>query len=240
MDAIERQAGLRVVWASAREVVVWKPAGMASELSNDVKGVSALERVRRAGFARAKLPHRLDRLARGLLLIALDDESIAHHGQQIMAGAWGKWYMAQLSLRAGVVAADLLGEHKAYIKRVKAKAELVRSGGQPARLAVLACEAAAGERWGEPTKADALIQLETGRYHQIRAMMAGLGGPLRGDALYGGGAGEAYLEHFVLRFVPCGEAAMVRVCAEGVGQRPAIARAVWERACQVGEEDAAG
>jgi hypothetical protein len=43
-----------------------------------------------------------------------------------------------------------------------------------------------------------LIRLHTGRYHQIRAMLAHLGAPLAGDALYGGAPGRPYLEHVLL------------------------------------------
>lgn len=254
LHAIEQHAGLPIVWASPREVVVWKPPGIASELSNDTKAASALERVRRAGFARARLPHRLDRIARGLLLIALDDESIAHHNAQIQQHQWGKWYLARLELRPGLVAPDLVGEHRAHLKRKGAKAELVRSGGQPARLGVLACERCTHPATSPhpmrtmpgPTPADALIQLHTGRFHQIRAMMAGLGAPLQGDALYNPSApnapnaassagsrprdADAYLEHFALRFTPCGQGEPVFIDAASHGHRPKIAPGVWSMA----------
>lgn len=251
LHAIEQHAGLPIVWASSREVVVWKPPGIASELSDDTKASSALERVRRAGFARARLPHRLDRITRGLLLIALDDESIAHHNARIQQHEWGKWYLARLELRSGLIAHDLVGEHRAYLRRKGAKAELVRSGGQPSRLAVLACERCSGPSASRqavgtmprPTPADALIQLHTGRFHQIRAMMAGLGAPLQGDALYRPNATnaaptarrhaddtDAYLEHFALRFTPCGQTDPIFINAASHGHRPKIAPGVWSMA----------
>ncbi|MGP1346240.1 MAG: pseudouridine synthase [Phycisphaerales bacterium] len=258
LDAIEREGGLPVVWATAREVVVWKPPGMPSELPEDRKRVSAIERVRSAGFARARLPHRLDRIARGLLLIALDDASIAHHNEQIRAGAWGKWYLARLALRAGMTPGELLGAQRAYLKRKGARAELVRAGGQPSRLEVLASAAVldrAGREQRGPgggrgegavgvdggVRCDALIALETGRYHQIRAMMGGLGAPLLGDELYGGPAGEAYLEHFALRFVPAdrgGEAVMLN--SAGHGHRPKVCAGVWEAAMAIGRDRGSG
>lgn len=44
----------------------------------------------------------------------------------------------------------------------------------------------------------AIIELHTGRYHQIRAMCAWLGHPLVGDSLYGGPAGTFELTHAML------------------------------------------
>jgi 23S rRNA-/tRNA-specific pseudouridylate synthase len=78
------------------------------------------------------------------------------------------------------------------------RAEVVRAGGKPSRLVV---EGA----WPAPGRSDQwhmVVRLLTGRFHQVRVMLAHLGAPLVGDALYGGDPGRMCLEHAGLRFVP--------------------------------------
>jgi 23S rRNA-/tRNA-specific pseudouridylate synthase len=209
--------GMPVVFETDHELVVVKPAGLASELSDDRKGASLLERVRRRlDLPEARLPHRLDRLTLGLLLVAKDAKSIAWHGDRIRDGEWEKLYLARVATTAGE--ADLLGEHRAYLKRRGGKAELVRSGGKPCRLGVLAVRPDASR----PGQAHVLIRLLTGRYHQIRAMLAGLGRPLVGDALYGGAPGEPYLEHARLSFRPCEQDEFHTLLAEDVPGREQV------------------
>ncbi|MCA9728920.1 MAG: RNA pseudouridine synthase [Candidatus Eisenbacteria bacterium] len=182
------------------ELVVVKPAGLATELTTDPRGVSLIERVRRGGHPGARLPHRLDRLTRGFVVVALSDQSIAFHNAEIRAGRWAKWYLAR------VLASDdpgmLIGSHRVHLRVHRGHASVVRAGGKPARLDVLA-EAAAPER---PGQAHLLIRLHTGRFHQIRATLAHLGFPLAGDDRYGGQtsghANPPYLEHAALRFRP--------------------------------------
>lgn len=197
--------GLTVLYETPHEIVVVKPAGMASELTSDPRGVSLISRIRRAcpPPLLPKLPHRLDRVARGLTLVALTDESIAFHNAQIRAGAWDKYYLARVHAPHERPVEALLGQHKAYLKRVRQRAKIVRSGGKPSFLEILAAHPAPGR----PNQAHLLIRLLTGRFHQIRAMLQGLGAPLVGDAFYGA-AGQRphdwdnfYLEHVVLKFV---------------------------------------
>ena len=180
---------IEIVEQGEAEAVVFKPAGLSSERpqSGGRAVDSLIDRVRvQLGWPDARLPHRLDRPTRGLVMVARDAARVADHAAEIRAGAWTKWYIARIPARGGAraenFAKDLAGPHKAYLRREGARARVVRAGGDPSRLTVLAV-APARDR---PDHSHALILLETGRFHQIRAMLAHLGFPLVGDELYGG------------------------------------------------------
>ena len=195
---------LPVLMETAHEIVVVKPSGMATELSRDPKGTSLLSRVKAAAPADAhpKLPHRLDRVSRGIVIIALTKEAIIHHNQQIQARAWDKIYLARCLAPLEGDVGDLIGQHKLHLRPQAGRARIVRSGGQQALTEVLAV-APAPNVDGE---IHVLIRLLTGRFHQIRATMAHLGSALVDDWLYGTSPGRDkerfYLEHTALRFIP--------------------------------------
>ena len=193
-----------VVWtpdaASRREVALRKPPGMESERPGAGRGASrfptSLELVQeRLGWSDARLPHRLDRSACGWLLVCRDAATVAERNESVRAGDWVKGYVARVTTPAAGQD-SLVGEHRRYLRREGRLSRVVRSGGDPSRLAVLAAEPAP-DRPGEWHVA---IRLDTGRYHQIRAMLADLGAPLVGDDLYGGPSGSFHLEHAVLTF----------------------------------------
>ncbi len=202
--------GLPVLSETSHEVVVIKPQGMPSELTSDPKGVSLIARLRSACLPPLdpKLPHRLDRVTRGVVVIALTPDAIAFHGKQIRLRQWEKYYLARVYPPRGGSIGTLLGQHKAYLKRVRHRAQIVHSGGKPAFLEILAA-CPTPERSGQ---VHLLVKLLTGRFHQIRVMMAGLDAPLVGDAFYGRDRAhrqarwraqwkEFYLEHVVLKYV---------------------------------------
>lgn len=182
------QPDLEVVARNDVEAVVYKPAGLSSERTQHEAGPALDSLVARArtvlSWPEARLPHRLDRPTRGLVMISRDAASAAAHAREQREGRWTKLYFARVPLRAdGRPATALVGPQKAYLRREGQRAIVVRSGGDPARLDVLAVEPAT-DRAGE---AHALVLLDTGRFHQIRAMLAHLGFPLVGDDLYRGG-----------------------------------------------------
>ncbi|MCA9284582.1 MAG: RNA pseudouridine synthase [Phycisphaerales bacterium] len=193
-------AAPRLLWRGEEEVAAIKPAGLSCERPEAPAAESLLVWLRRElAVEDCWLPHRLDRLARGIVLAAVTREAAAFHSEQIRARRWEKTYLARIVPERGRRSDELLGPHAVYLRTVGRIAKVVRSGGQPARLEVLAV-APAPERNGHE---HVLIRLHTGRYHQIRAMLEHLGAPLAGDPLYGGmrGGGQEppYLEHAVLR-----------------------------------------
>ena len=214
--------GLPVLFASEHELAAVKPAGMATELTSDPKGASLISRVRAVvpSGVTPKLPHRLDRVTRGIVVVTLSEEVIRFHNEQLRASAWEKIYLARLE---GGRVGGLVGLHKVHLRAQDGQARVVRSGGKPAITDVLAV-APAVDRDDE---AHALLRLHTGRYHQIRATMAHLGAPLVGDWLYGEGSrrdeARFYLEHAALRFTPYGAEEPVTLHWRDDPEREAIA-----------------
>lgn len=198
--------GLPVVFGTDHELVVVKPSGMATELTSDPNGVSLLSRIRASAAAGAtpRLPHRLDRATRGLVVVALSDDAVRFHNERIRERMWEKLYLARVNLRESGRTGDLVGLHTVHLRIRSGRAAVVRSGGKRAVTELLAI-APAPDRKGQ---AHALLRLHTGRTHQIRATMAALGAPLVGDRLYGsereGTSGRFYLEHVALEFTPYG------------------------------------
>ncbi|MFC2083184.1 pseudouridine synthase [Candidatus Bipolaricaulota bacterium] len=195
---------LPVLLETAHEMAVIKPTGMATELSRDPRGLSLLSRVKAAlpSGGQPKLPHRLDRVSCGIVVVALTKEAIAYHNQQIQDRDWDKIYLARCLAPADCELEDLVGEHKLHLRPQSGRARVVRSGGKAALTEVLDV-ASSPEVDGE---IHVLIRLLTGRFHQIRSTMAHLGTPLVDDWLYGTSPGRDrerfYLEHIALRFAP--------------------------------------
>ncbi len=183
-------SGIPVLHRDEGTVILDKPAGVPVELPANARGRSVLAELKET-HAEARLPHRLDAVTSGVLVVALNAKSAAYHSAQVAERAWTKLYTATVAAPLQQVE-QLVGAHKSYLSRKGKRAESVRAGGKPAFLDVLAVESAGA---GAST---VLVRLRTGRYHQIRVMMAERGAPLVGDALYGGPAGELRLTHAAL------------------------------------------
>jgi 23S rRNA-/tRNA-specific pseudouridylate synthase len=212
---------LRLIEVTPHEIVALKPAGLASELPRDPAADSLVGRLAAQGYAGLRLVHRLDATSCGLMLVARSAEAAAHYAREIAARRWHKWYVAQVAL-ASRKAEQLVGAHKSYLKVDGRSARVVRAGGKPSFLDV----ALATPVPGVPDESHLLVQLHTGRLHQIRVMLAHLGAPLSGDVRYGGTSGQAmYLEHVILgaRTFASGE---WRVWLAPDGDRPAWAPAL--------------
>ena len=185
---------MRLIEVTLHEIVVLKPAGLASELPRDPAADSLVRRLAAQGFSGLRLVHRLDAPSCGLMLVARSAEAAAYYAREITARRWHKWYVAQVALSPRK-AEQLMGAHKSYLKVDGRSVRVVRAGGKPSFLEV----ALATPAPGSPNESHLLVQLHTGRLHQIRVMLAHLGAPLSGDVRYGGPPGETmYLEHVIL------------------------------------------
>ena len=211
----------------SHDAILIKPAGLSVELPErggaagrgDVRAARSLLEWARARWpeAQPRLPHRLDRMARGIVVVALTPESAAFHAAAVRERRWTKLYLARVAPDVAGREADLVGFHRVYLRTRGRRAEVVRSGGDVAEMEVLAAAPAppptpgapdAGGRggWGATSEQHVLIRLVTGRHHQIRATLAHRGAPIAGDPIYDPQAGRRrrppYLEHALLR-LPC-------------------------------------
>jgi 23S rRNA-/tRNA-specific pseudouridylate synthase len=205
---------LSLLQVTPHEIVVCKPPGLASELPRDPHAESLLTRLHADGYDDLRLVHRLDAPTCGVMVVARTADAAAHYAAEIAAQRWKKFYVAEIGLPADRAHA-LLGDHKAYLSTQGRRARVVRSGGKPSFLSVVHA-ASAG-----PARTHLLIRLHTGRFHQIRVMLAALGAPLTGDRLYGGGEGAMYLEHVLLGAHPFGDPSLSVWRAPAHSGRPA-------------------
>lgn len=211
---------LRVAHRSETEAVLVKPAGLSSDDPHG-RGESALAGASEIlGWPEARLPHRIDRLTRGYLVVARDAASAAFHAEAIRGRRWLKAYLARLDAPRGGNVESLVGVHRKYLRRKGPRAECVRSGGDPSHLEILAAAPSPDGR-----ACDVAILLGTGRFHQIRATCADLGAPVLGDTLYGSPAEVTpYLEHALVGF-PSASGGDVRLYDADDPERPRFAPA---------------
>ena len=213
---------------SPHEMVAVKPAGLPCELPRDPLANSLLIALARDGHHDLRLVHRLDAPACGLVLVARTRDAAAYYSAEIEARRWHKWYVARVAVSLGE-AQPLIGPHKAFLKTDGRHARVVRAGGKPSFLDVVAAAPAPGAS----DEADVLVRLHTGRFHQIRAMLAHAGAPLVGDTLYGGPEGDLYLEHVVLGVFPAGDRPWTVWEAPEHPDRPRWAAAMREAVSEV-------
>ena len=169
-------------------ILVYKPHGTAAQPDQsgdpsllDFGRAYLIERYQKAGAAYLAAPHRLDRPAAGLCVLAKTTKAMQRLSRAFQQKQVQKLYLAivegrlQTSKCYQKLAQYLrknASQNKSYI------CEANTPNAKPTQLQYRSL--AQGERYSI-----VLLQTQTGRHHQIRCQLAGLGHPIRGDQKYG-------------------------------------------------------
>lgn len=169
-------------------VVVDKPAGVASQASR-ADAATALDARIRARLPDARLMHRLDRDASGLVLFARSPEARAPLQRSLEAGQIARRYVAVVSGRFdGDGAIELRIGRDPRDERFRVAHPASSTAGQPARSRFHA-------RAHGPASTLVELELETGRTHQLRVHLAAIGHAILGDPIYGGAPAPRLMLH---------------------------------------------
>ena len=171
---------MQVIYVDNHLLVVVKPAGISTQphdphapnLTDSAKAWIKRE-FKKAGNVFLEPAHRLDKAVSGLVLFARTSKALSRLQEMMRTRAVKKTYYARVEplpkAQCGVLEHHLV--HDDYRARVVPS---THPQGKLARLSYV-------------VHADGLVEidLETGRYHQIRAQFAAMGSPILGDAKYG-------------------------------------------------------
>lgn len=174
----EEAIGDWVIFKNNQLIAFNKPAGLP--VQPDKTGDKSLLQLGEI-FCKSKLfpIHRLDRPASGVILFAKTKTGVASLGEQFKEREVGKTYLA--------IVKNLPPETAGTVQH------FIRKNGRNNRSDVLTEEAADTQQatlkyrvLGSSENYHLLeIELLTGRHHQIRAQLAALGCPIKGDVKYG-------------------------------------------------------
>lgn len=149
------------LWRQSAYGVYFKPAGMPTQATRAGDRADLMHHIGVTSRRQALPVHRLDTAASGLLLVAHTSQAAALLSAQLQQRQVGKLYQARV---AGALPAAGALDQPIDDKTALTRYWTLRPG----------------------TISEALVELETGRHHQIRRHFAAAGHPLLGDKRYGG------------------------------------------------------
>ncbi len=181
----EPASSVSLLYESGPCLAVFKPGGV---LTQAPRGIDSLEIQVRCWLAERDaqqtrpylgLPHRLDRPASGVVVMARHRRAARRLSEQFQGRMVGKRYWAIVEGKPAAPSGEWIDwlakrPDEAHVDVVEPHA----AGGKQARLKYRVISQTDRCSWLE-------IELETGRTHQIRVQAASRGHPILGDAQYG-------------------------------------------------------
>jgi 23S rRNA pseudouridine1911/1915/1917 synthase len=202
-DALEaEELPLSILYEDGRVIVVDKAQGMVTHpgagnrrgtLANAVLWIALRDRgagpvAEQAPAARGGIVHRLDKDTSGVIVAAKDLEAQVFLAEQFKERKTRKEYLAivrgEPAPPAGRIS-DRLGRDKRDRKRFASVIEGGRTAVTDYCVLVSWCAAAAAGASKAERYSLVSLNPRTGRTHQLRVHMAGLGTPILGDPIYG-------------------------------------------------------
>lgn len=175
---------LKILYEDNHLIAVYKPAGLL--VQGDRSGHISLmdlvkqyikQKFQKPGNVFLGLVHRLDRPVAGVILFAKTSKAAARLSEQWRSRRVTKIYWAQTYGRLE----PAQGLLQSFLKKENRKAVIVDNKDEDARPASLSYRTLAFKK----DRSLLEINLLTGRKHQIRVQLAGLGHPIVGDVKYG-------------------------------------------------------
>jgi 23S rRNA pseudouridine1911/1915/1917 synthase len=182
----------QILYCDNHLLAVNKPAGLLTQDSGT--GLDNLEDQAKAwlkvefnkpGNVFLEAVHRIDRVVSGVVLFARTTKSLSRLNEQMRHKQITKIYHAEVEGWPKTAAGSLVH----YLKHGDREAVISSSSDQQAKRSVLHYQTLNQFSRNGQKRALLAIELETGRYHQIRIQLASMGTPILGDEKYGAKAG---------------------------------------------------
>jgi len=184
---------VEILYSDNHVVVANKPSGMLTQPNETEESLETYlkawikEEAKKEGNVFLHVIHRLDKPVSGLVLFARTSKALTRLNEESRMKEIQRVYIAEvegfLSHPEGQLDHYLIhGDHLALI------VEKEKEGAKHARLFYKTIQKKAHTTVVE-------IELETGRYHQIRAQFMAIGHPIYGDQRYGSKAGDSHTIH---------------------------------------------
>lgn len=176
-------------------IAVNKPAGLNFHSEDGEAGLVALLRQQLGHELYAV--HRLDKLTSGIVLFGTSSEAANQLAEQLRMRQMAKFYIALSDQKPSKKQGAIIGD---MVKSRNGTWRLTRSRENPAITQFFS--------WGlENSLRLFLLQLHSGKTHQLRVALKSLGSPVLGDGAYGSKAevDRGYLHAWAVRFTFDGE-----------------------------------